>query len=289
MSQREYNVGESQGQQPWRNIGQGKANVGGLGQQNILSDPRLDVNDALLLLVDQQTGLFNLVKDMDVDCLRTNAVSLLRAGIQAQIPVVVTTAIDDGPNGPLLPEFHHFHKHFKCICRSGAEVNPWYSKDLVQCIQQFQKKTIIMAGTLTNVALSLAAVSAVADGFKVFAVIDASGGSSRLATNLALHRMTFFGVIPTDTMSIITELMGSYKRKDIREWYDLSCEVMPTYKLLIESFNHALDIGTGTGKSKDTSLQQRESRFEKEKERERYEPEVGSRFEQQRGYGSKYV
>src|SRR6185295_16371453 len=64
----------------------------------------LDPTDTVFLLLDHQSGLFQNVKDIDVAQLRANTTALAKLATLAQIPVIQTASVPDGPNGPLMPE-----------------------------------------------------------------------------------------------------------------------------------------------------------------------------------------
>jgi nicotinamidase-related amidase len=98
------------------------------------------------------------------------------------------------------------------------------------------KKTIVMTGTLTSVCLAFPAISAVSNGYKVYAVVDASGNWSKMATDLTIARLVQAGVIPVDTFAIIGELQQTWNRSDASEYANIFGEhIIPNYRLLMES------------------------------------------------------
>ena len=64
---------------------------------------RLTRDNALLLLVDHQVGLYTGVRDIDILQLKHNIVALTRAMLALKVPVVVTTTTEK-MWGPLIPE-----------------------------------------------------------------------------------------------------------------------------------------------------------------------------------------
>jgi nicotinamidase-related amidase len=79
----------------------------------------LDPTDALLLLLDHQSGLFQNVKDISVAELRANTTALAKLATLQQIPVITTASVPDGPNGPLMPEIHEAAPHAVYVPRKG--------------------------------------------------------------------------------------------------------------------------------------------------------------------------
>ncbi len=68
--------------------------------------PVIDPNDAVMLLIDHQSGLFQTVADMPMTTLRRHAAALASMATLAKLPVITTASVPQGPNGPLIPEIH---------------------------------------------------------------------------------------------------------------------------------------------------------------------------------------
>lgn len=71
-------------------------------------DALLRLDDVVFLLLDHQSGLFQVVKDISVAELRANTAMLAKLAALMKIPVITTASVPDGPNGPLMPEIHQF-------------------------------------------------------------------------------------------------------------------------------------------------------------------------------------
>lgn len=199
----------------------------------------LNPQDAVMLLIDHQSGLFNLVKDMSVRALRNNVIALAKVATMQKIPVITTASVPEGPNGPLIPEIMRLAPHAQFIPRHG-QINAWEIEAFVKAIKDTGRKTLIIAGTLTSVCLAFPAVCAQAEGYKVYAVVDASGNWSKMATDLTIARLAQAGVIPIDTFAIIAELQKTWNRPDAMDYANLFADhVTPNYKLLIESHEQA--------------------------------------------------
>lgn len=145
--------------------------------------PVIDVNDAVMLLIDHQSGLFQTVGDMPMPELRARAAALAKIASLAKIPVITTASVPQGPNGPLIPEIHANAPHAQYVARKG-EINARDNPEFVAAVKATGRKTLIIAGTITSVCMAFPSISAVADGYKVFAVIDASGTYSKMAQEI---------------------------------------------------------------------------------------------------------
>jgi hypothetical protein len=137
----------------------------------------LDPTDTLFLLLDHQSGLFQNVKDISVADLRANTTALAKLAALCQIPVITTASVPEGPNGPLMPEIHEAAPHAVYVPRKG-EVNAWDNALFVKTVRETGKKTLVIAGVWTSVCVMFPALDAKAAGFKVYAVMDASGDPS---------------------------------------------------------------------------------------------------------------
>ena len=90
--------------------------------------------------------------------------------------------------------------------------------------------------------MAFPSISAVAEGYKVFAVIDASGTYSKMAQEITLARVVQAGVVPIDTAGVASELQGSWNRADAQQWAEVYTKIFPAYQLLIESYLKAQDV-----------------------------------------------
>jgi len=198
----------------------------------------LDSYDAVILLLDHQTGLFQTVKDIGVAELRSNTVMLAKLATLLKIPVITTASEPNGPNGPLMPEIHQFAPHAVYVPRKG-EVNAWDNEDFVKAVRATGKKTLIMAGVWTSVCVMFPALDAKAAGFKVYAVIDASGDPSEMASRVTVARFGQAGVIPTSTNAVLSETHRTWNRPEAAELAKLYGLVAPNYAAVMESYAKA--------------------------------------------------
>ena len=201
----------------------------------------LDTSDTVLLLLDHQTGLFQTVKDISVTELRNNTIMLAKLATLLKIPVITTASEPDGPNGPVMPEIHQFAPHAQYVGRKG-EVNAWDNDDFVRAVRATGKKTLIMAGVWTSVCVMFPALDAKAAGFKVYAVMDASGDPSEIASRTTLGRFIQAGVIPTSTNAVLSETHRTWNRPEAAELAKLYALVAPNYAAVIESYQKAQEV-----------------------------------------------
>jgi nicotinamidase-related amidase len=84
----------------------------------------------------------------------------------------------------------------------------------VNWVKQTGKKKLVMAGLWTEVCLQMPVLSALADGYEVYFLTDASGGASREAHDMAVQRMIQAGAIPITTWSYVSELQRDWAREE---------------------------------------------------------------------------
>jgi nicotinamidase-related amidase len=205
--------------------------------------PVIDSNDAVMLLIDHQSGLFQTVGDIPVPELRTRAAVLAKMAALANLPVITTASVPEGPNGPLIPEIHQNAPDAKYVARKG-QINAWDNPDFVAAVRATGRKTLIIAGTITSVCVAFPAIAAAHEGYKVFAVVDASGTYSKMAEEITLARIVQAGVVPMDTAAVASELQKTWNREDANDWAEIYAKIFPSYQLVIESYMKARQVET---------------------------------------------
>lgn len=203
--------------------------------------PVIDPDNAAMLLIDHQSGLFQTIGDMPFTSVRAHATALAKMATLAKMPVITTASVPQGPNGPLIPEIHEAAPHAQYVARKG-EINAWDNPEFVAAVMATGRKQLIIAGTITSVCMAFPSIAAVADGYQVFAVIDASGTYSKMAEEITLARVVQAGVVPMDTAAVASEIQRSWNRDDAQQWAEVYTKIFPNYQLLIESYLKAQDV-----------------------------------------------
>jgi nicotinamidase-related amidase len=198
----------------------------------------LDPSDSVLLLVDHQSGLLQVVKDISQPELRTHLAALAKAAALSAVPVITTASVPEGPNGPLLPEVFDNAPDALYVPRQG-EINAWDVQGFRDAVHATGRRTVIVAGIITNVCVVEPSLSALADGYTVHAVINASGTYSEAAQRAAAERLSRAGAVITDVEGVLSEWQHTWNREDALDWAGLHAAVMPPYAALIQSVNRA--------------------------------------------------
>jgi nicotinamidase-related amidase len=166
---------------------------------------RLTRDNAVLLLVDHQVGLYTGVRDIDTRELKHNVVGLTKAALALKVPIIVTTTTEN-MWGPLIPELAEALPGVKRIERTT--VNAWDERRVVDAVKATGRKSLIVTGISTDVCLAFPAISAIADGYNSYAVIDASGGFTKTQVAMGVARMQQAGVIPVGYSNVAVEILA---------------------------------------------------------------------------------
>jgi nicotinamidase-related amidase len=161
---------------------------------------RLTRDNAVLLLVDHQVGLYTGVRDIETLELKHNVV-----GLALKVPVIVTTTTEK-MWGPLIPELAEALPGVKRIERTT--VNAWDERRVVDAVKATGRRKLIVTGISTDVCLAFPAISAIADGYNSYAVIDASGGFTKTQVEMGVLRMQQAGVIPVGYSNVAIEILA---------------------------------------------------------------------------------
>lgn len=196
---------------------------------------RLDKDQAAVLLVDHQAGLLSLVRDIDPDRFKNNVLALGDLAKYFNLPTILTTSFEDGPNGPLVPELKAQFPDAPFIPRPG-QINAWDNDDFVKAVKATGRKQLIIAGVVTEVCVAFPALSALSEGFEVFVVTDASGTFNELTRQSAWSRMEAEGAQLMTWFGVACELHRDW-RNDIEGLGALFSNHIPDYRNLMTSYS----------------------------------------------------
>jgi len=200
--------------------------------------PLIDPNDAVVLLLDHQTGLFQTVRDIGITELRNNVVVLSKAATLQKVPIITTASEPNGPNGPLMAELDSAAPSAQFVPRKG-EISAWDNEAFVKAVRATGKKTLIMAGVWTSVCVAFPALQAKEEGYRVYFVTDASGDPSEMASRTTVARLAQAGIIPISANAVMCEFQRTWRRPEAAEFGKLYPLVAPNYGAVAESYQRA--------------------------------------------------
>jgi len=194
----------------------------------------LDRNEAALLLVDHQSGLISLVQDFFPGEFKNNVLATAACGAYFELPTILTTSFEDGPNGPLVPELKETFPAAPYIARPG-NINAWDNEDFVKAVKDTGKKQLIIAGVVTEVCVAFPALSALEEGYDVYIVTDASGTFNKVTRHASWLRLQQAGAQLMTWFAMACELHRDW-RNDIEGLGNLFSSHIPNYRNLMTSY-----------------------------------------------------
>jgi nicotinamidase-related amidase len=203
---------------------------------------RLTRDNALLLLVDHQVGLYTGVRDIDILQLKHNIVALTQSMQALKVPVIVTTT-SEKMWGPLIPELADVLHGVPTIERTT--VNAWDEKRVVDAVKATGRKKLIVTGISTDVCLALPAMAALADGFQSYAVIDAAGGFSQTQVDMGVMRMQQAGVVPVGYSTVAVELLADNAASEAEAVYSALGMPFSTLVFALKQYYSQASVDSG--------------------------------------------
>jgi len=172
---------------------------------------KFTAENAAMLLIDHQVGTMGWAKSMPFEELKRNTLMLAKSAAILNMPVLLTSSLEEHTQGPLLEEMRSilpaaFEKRIK---RMGI-VNAMDDDNFAAAVRATGKSKLIIAGVTNDVCTVYPALTLAAEGFDVQVVADAGASPTKMADDIALRRMENNGITLTTTNQLIAELAGSW-------------------------------------------------------------------------------
>lgn len=176
-----------------------------------MSFEKFTADNAAMLLIDHQVGTMGWAKSMAFDELKRNALMLAKSAAILDMPVVLTSSMEEYAQGPLLEELNSIlPEAFEARIKRMGIVNAMDDENFAAAVHATGRKKLIIAGVTNDVCTVYPALSLVAAGFDVQVVADAGASPTKMADDIALRRMDKNGITLTTTNQLIAELAGSW-------------------------------------------------------------------------------
>jgi nicotinamidase-related amidase len=171
--------------------------------------------NSALLLIDHQVGTMRLIRNLPLEVAKRNTLALAKTAKLLDMPVVLTSSQEENVQGPLIPELAEIlPEAFAVRIRRAGIVNAWSDSNFKNAVEATGRRNLIMAGVTTDICLVFLAIQAVEDGYRVQAVMDASGSPFELSEEMARRRMERAGVVLTATNTLMAELAQDWSRSE---------------------------------------------------------------------------
>jgi len=177
-----------------------------------LADALLTPQNAAVVIIDFQPVQVSSIASRDKRQLVANITALARIAKLYGLPTVLSSVnVSTGRNQPTIHQLTDVLAHVPIIDRTA--INAWEDRDFVAAVKATGRKKLIMAALWTEVCLVHPALDALAEGYEVYPVVDACGGTSLEAHNAGLARLFQAGAKPTSWVQLICELQRDWNRE----------------------------------------------------------------------------
>jgi nicotinamidase-related amidase len=176
-----------------------------------INNSLLNPDNCTFMLIDHQPQMVFGVQSIDRQTLRNNVTALAKTAAIFNIPTILTTIEAQSFSGQLLSEIQKVFPQTSPLDRSS--MNAWEDKKVTDAVQAAGRKKLVMAALWTEICLAFPVLSALEENYEVYFVVDASGGFTTTAHDMAVQRMIQAGAIPMTWLQVLCELQRDWSRK----------------------------------------------------------------------------
>lgn len=198
------------------------------------ADHLITPQNAALLLIDYQPSQIAAVHSMDPQLMLKNAVSTVKLARTFGLPIVHSTVnVASGRQKPTVPELVEVLGGAAAIDRTS--INSWEDAEFVAAVRALGRRKLIFCALWTEVCMAFPALDALLEGYEIYPVVDAIGGTSVEAHRAGLDRVVQAGGTPITWVSLACELQRDWARV---ETVPAVVQIVLTERLLQEAGSH---------------------------------------------------
>lgn len=180
----------------------------------------LTPQNSAVVLIDHQPQMAFGVASIDRQTLINNVTGLAKAAKIFKVPTILTTVAAKSFSGELFPEIQEIFPQQQPIDRTS--MNSWDDAKFREAVKNTGRKKLVVAALWTEVCLTMPAIDALNEGYEVYMVTDASGGTTKEAHDMAVQRLIQAGVVPVTWLQVLLEFQRDWARQ---ETYDVVLDV----------------------------------------------------------------
>jgi nicotinamidase-related amidase len=178
-----------------------------------VNDQLLTPQNSAMIIIDYQPVQVTSVASMDRQKLVSNIVAVAWTAKLYGLPIVLSTVnVKTGKNQPTIHQLQEVLPAVDSFDRTT--INAWEDVEFNKAVKETGRKKLIMAALWTEACLTFPALDALGEGYEVYPVVDAVGGTSPEAHRAALDRITQAGAKPVSWVQLICELQRDWQRKN---------------------------------------------------------------------------
>ncbi len=178
-----------------------------------ITDHLLTPENSAFIIIDYQPIQVSSIRSMDKQDLIFNIVSTTKAALNYNLPIIHSTVnVASGRNRPPIPEIQEVLGHLPTYDRTT--INSWEDVEFKKAVEATGRKKLIMTALWTEACLAFPALDALKEGYDVYVVVDAVGGTSKAAHKAALRRIEQAGGKLISKTQLYCELQRDWNRED---------------------------------------------------------------------------
>jgi nicotinamidase-related amidase len=178
-----------------------------------IGDHLLTPQNAALVLIDYQPSQFAGVNSIDRDLLLENIVSTVKTANAFDMPIVHSTInVATGRGQPTVPELAELLEDYPPIDRTTT--NAWEDADFVAAVRAAGRRKLILCALWTEICMAFPALDTMREGYDVYPVVDAIGGTSEDAHRAGIERVVQAGAQPVTWVALAVELQRDWAREE---------------------------------------------------------------------------
>ena len=181
----------------------------------------LTPENSTMIFIDHQPQMTFGVASIDRQLLMNNTIGLAKAAKVFNVPTILTAVETKSFSGYMWPQLLEIFPDQTPIERTS--MNSWEDVKFVAEVERIGRKKLVIAALWTEVCLAFPAIQAMEAGYEVYAVVDASGGTSQIAHDTAIQRVVQAGAVPVTWQQVLLEYQRDWARK---ETYDAVIELV---------------------------------------------------------------
>jgi nicotinamidase-related amidase len=172
----------------------------------------LTPDNCAVIFIDHQPQMFFGVANIDRQDLLNNLLVLAKAAKIFDVPVILTAVESKGFSGNITPQLLDLFPDHQPIERSS--MNAWDSKEFVAAVKQCGRKNFLIAALWSEACLVFPALQMLEEGYGIYAVENASGGTSKVAHDAAIRRVEQAGAVSVTAFQVLLEFQRDWARKE---------------------------------------------------------------------------
>ncbi|MBC8102534.1 MAG: hydrolase [Cytophagales bacterium] len=171
----------------------------------------LTPENSILVLIDHQPYQFTNLNSHEPTMIINNVIGLAKTAKVFNVPTILTAVIEER-GGRIIKGLQDVFPEQKPINRTF--INTWEDPNVTDIVKKSGRKQLLLAALYTEICLAMPAIQALAEGYDVFIVTDASGGVSAEAHDMAVRRMVAAGAVPITWLAVLAEWQRDWAREE---------------------------------------------------------------------------